>query len=345
MRFSGNRHGGDLDAALDFSINVSPLGAPRCALRAARRALKHACGKYPDTGCGELRRALSEKEGVPTEKILVGNGAADLIYAFAASIAGKDAVAVGPTFSEYFSAVRAFGGDCKLVFSYAEAERSVRNGGCAAVFVCLPNNPDGYLPTAEEFMRLADACAQCGAVLVADACFIDFTAEKWFYAENLIKFPSVLILQALTKSCALAGLRVGYLMGDENVLKKIAPFTQPWNVSAIAQAAGTAAARDIKYFSKMRRMVEAERGYLREQLQLLGFSPRKSQANFLLFQGEKDLKAFLRERGIAIRDCSDFEGLQPEEGMLYYRIGVKKHSANVRLIKALQKFRSEKGRG
>ena len=147
---------------------------------------------------------------------------------------------LAPTFSEYANAVRAFGGEVGYVFDFAAAERAVC-GGAKTVFVCAPNNPDGAMPSRGEVFSFADACAASGARLFLDACFYDFVDDPEFSLTELFALPNVLVLQALTKSCALAGVRLGYLMGASEELQRISEKSQPWNVSSLAQAAGAAA--------------------------------------------------------------------------------------------------------
>lgn len=333
MRFSEDKHGGDPRAEYDFSVNISPLGMSGAVFDACVSALKRA-DRYPDPYCTALRAALSAKEGVPAGNILAGNGAAELIYAYAAANAGGRAAVLSPTFSEYANAVRAYGGKAQHVFGFSAAEKAVR-GGAKTVFVCAPNNPDGGMPSRREMLSLACACAEYGAALFVDACFYDFVDGPEYSLPELLAFKNVFVLQALTKSCALAGVRLGYLMGDAAALEKISEKLQPWNVSSLAQAAGAAAAGDTEYFERMRKTVRTERAFLEQMLHRAGYSPLPSRANFLLFEGEEDLAARLKKRGIAIRICTDFVGLTPSEGKQYYRIGVRPRAENEALAAAL----------
>ena len=333
MRFSEDKHGGDPRAEYDFSVNISPLGMSGAVFEACVSALRRA-DRYPDPYCTALRAALSAKEGVPAQNILAGNGAAELIYAYAAAHAGERAAVLSPTFSEYANAVRAFGGKIDYVFDFSAAEKAVR-GGAKTAFVCAPNNPDGGMPSRRKMLSLACACAEYGATLFVDACFYDFVDEPEYTLPELLAFKNVLVLQALTKSCALAGVRVGYLMGDAAALEKISEKLQPWNVSSLAQAAGAAAAGEPKYFERMREIVHTERAFLERVLRGAGYAPLPSRANFLLFEGEEDLAARLKKRGIAIRTCTDCVGLAPAAGKQYSRIGVRPHAENEALAAAL----------
>lgn len=330
MRFYREEHGGDLRAKYDFSVNVSPLGTSGRVRSAMVSALSLA-DRYPDPCAVQLRAALSAKEGVPAENILAGNGAAELIYAYAAY--GGSAVVVAPTFSEYAAAFRAFGKGVRFARGYGLEGINL----CATdtVFVCIPNNPDGFFPAREELFSLAERCRAAGASLFADACFYDFVQNPSFTLAELVQ-SGAFVLQAFTKSYALAGVRLGYLMGEEGALSRISRYVQPWSVSCFAQAAGIAAAGDKQYLSDLRALVSREREFLSEGMTALGFAPRPSRANFLLFEGEEGLSARLRERGIAVRVCDDFEGLVPQKGKKYYRVGVRTREENQILLQALR---------
>ena len=107
---------------------------------------------------------------------------------------------------------------------------------------------------------------------------------------------------------------------------------QPWNVSTLAQAAGVAALRECAFLQKTRALIPTERQWLREQLEALGFWVCPSHANYLLFHGREDFHERLREHGIAIRSCGNYHGL----GVGWYRIAVRLHEENKRLIDAMK---------
>ncbi len=337
MRFLRDAHGGDLCARYDFSINVSPLGISGKVRRAIVSSLKKT-DHYPDPYCRKLREAISVKEGVPQECILAGNGAAELIYAYAAYHTGGKAYILSPTFTEYAAAFKAFKGEVEYVYGY-ESIGEIQLKSSDTVFVCVPNNPDGFLPSRSQLFGLIETCRTMGASVFVDACFYDFTMGAPYLLKELLELDHVFVLQALTKSYALAGMRIGYLMGKSDELQKISEFVQPWSVSVPAQAAGVAAACDTKYLNRLRALIQKEREYLTDGLKKMGYIPFPSCANFLLFEGEKDLAVCLRKCGIAIRVCDDFIGLVAEKDKKFFRIAVRTHRENRILLKVLQEVK------
>ena len=134
---------------LDFSANVSPLGLPEGVAKAITAALATA-DRYPDPLCRTLRAALSRAEGVPQERILCGNGAADLIFRLALAAKPRTALVTAPTFAEYATALETAGCRVERHFLQEENDFAVTKDllnavhpGTNMVFLCQPNNPTG----------------------------------------------------------------------------------------------------------------------------------------------------------------------------------------------------------
>ena len=159
---------------------------------------------------------------------------------------------------------------------------------------------------------------------------------------QLENYPRLMILKAFTKMYAMPGLRMGYLLcRDEEFRKKLAESRQPWNVSVPAQEAALAALGEEEFVRQTREFLKKERPFLKEQLQQLGFRVYEGAANFLFFFSElPDLREKLLPYHIFIRDCGNFTGL--EQG--YYRIAVRTHEENLRLLRALRELLQPEGR-
>jgi len=111
----------------------------------------------------------------------------------------------------------------------------------------------------------------------------------------------------------------------------------PWDVSTLAQAAGVAALGDAEFLEKNRTIIRAERPWLEEKLRKFGFWVCPSQVNYILFRGDVGLTEQLRARGIAIRDCANFEGLTSG----WYRVAVRQYEENEQLIAAIRSVGKE----
>ena len=165
---------------LDFSANVSPLGVPDGVRRAIEQAAAQA-DRYPDPLCRDLCRAIAQKETVPPEHVLCGNGAADLIFRAVLARKPRKALVTAPSFAEYAAALETV--DCETMRYALKEERDFRleedflqaiTPDVDMVFLCQPNNPTGLTSSRKLLLHIAARCRDCGALLVLDECFTDF---------------------------------------------------------------------------------------------------------------------------------------------------------------------------
>ena len=342
-------HGGDVYGAdrpaLDFSISLNPMGPPPEVLEAARAAVLD-WNRYPDPKCRALRQAAARRDGVPEELLLFGNGASDLIDRFLRALRPRRALLLAPTFSEYRRGLEGIGCEIEEFFLDKENGFTVSEGilnavrpGVDLVFLCDPNNPTGRRMEPELLRVLLDRCRAAGTFLAVDQCFLELTEGDPNALVSQLTGGGLLLLRALTKSCALAGLRLGYcLCGDRALLERMEGLGSPWPVSSPAQAAGECAFRNFPDWPKRcLPFLREERVRLTRALEALGLWVCPSDANFILFQGPTDLgERLLREKNILIRDCANYSGLGPG----WYRIGLQGEAESTRLLQALERLLS-----
>jgi threonine-phosphate decarboxylase len=332
-------HGGDVyrnPIEYDFSINVNPLGMPLASIQAAHEGVV-LTGRYPDYKAEQLCHAIAKAKQIPADRIIPGNGAAELLYALGQTIPGK-ALTIAPTFTGYAEAAAAGGGE--LTYASDEQELLAKmDDSIRLVFLCNPNNPTGTLFTREQILRVLAKAEAMQVYVCVDECFLPFLEEEASYSmlPYLAKHPRLLVLHAFTKIYCMAGLRLGYLAcGDTELQSRIRVKLQPWNTSIPAQLAGIAALSDTEYLAKTRENLQAERAYLVPRLRELVAEVYDGYGNFLLFRDEPDLKERMLEVGVLIRACGDFEGLDDT----YFRIGIRSHSENQEFIRRLARVKN-----
>lgn len=352
------QHGGDIYGeariSLDFSVNTNPLGMPEPVKQAV---LSEAASwqQYPDSKSRVLRQALAsfyggQTAGLSPEDFICGNGAADLLYSLIYGLRPDKALLFVPCFGEYEAALQAAG--CRvqkvytkpetgftMAFTRADMERLL-TAELDMVILGNPNNPTGTAVLAAELKMWADICRKRNILLVVDECFNCFLEDPKAYslAGFLAEYPNVFLLNAFTKSHAMAGLRLGYgICTDPAVLERIERSRQPWSVSAPAQAAGLKALKETAFVRESRQLIKEERCFLRDGLAALGFEVYASMVNYLLFKSSDDLDygRLLKNRGILIRSCAGFDGLDSS----YYRIAVKKRQENETLLRLLKEIK------
>lgn len=378
---------GDAAVELDFSVNTNRLGMPQ-AVRDAVMASAATWEQYPDALCRKLRRAAAafyEADGtpIPEDWLVFGNGASDILYAVVSAIRPKQAILLAPGFSEYEQALRMCGceirrlhlkdengfslesareelyamlcdgsGDASKIDSVPTLSSKRENVWEKILILGNPNNPTGRAISATELERLAQVCRETHTWLMLDECFQWFldTRRECSFVGNLLNGVGdhVILLNALTKICSMAGLRLGYsIIPNAGLRERLEKFRQPWSVSAPAQAGGVAAFAVLAAHSRGNllewtvKSLQTERPRLAEKLEELGFIVYPSQTNYLLFRSpdedSRDYKQGCLEHGILIRACENFEGLNRH----YYRVAVRNRGENERLINILKEVQSE----
>lgn len=339
-----NGHGGDIYSygnITDFSTNINPLKVPSEITEAVVSGVHELCN-YPDWSCRELRGKIAEKLGCGLDDVICGNGAADLIFSIVYAHRPKKALLVSPCFAEYEAALRAI--DAEIVyhelsadndFALTDAFEKQLTADLDIVFLCVPNNPTGAVIDKERLIKIADICEKKHILLILDECFNEFLEmpDKYAMLDNISGREYLVILKSFTKMFALAGLRLGYAVSCNHALfEKIYSGRQPWPVSTLAQMAGLAALEQTAFVTASRKYLQEERKFLAERLGALGCRVFEGYANFIFFYAVEDLKERLLQKGFLIRDCSNYHGLTKG----YYRIAVKKHEDNVRLVEAIR---------
>lgn len=345
-----NPHGGDLysrPVRLDFSANTNLFGTPESVRRAVMEAAQ-LLNQYPDPYCRELVDALSEFEQVPREYILCGCGAAELIFSFCAAVKPKKALELAPTFSEYAAALESVGCTVdryplKRANGFALTEdflEFLRNSDCDVLVLCNPNNPTGQIVGPVLLEKIARVCHERDIRLFLDECFLDLSDQGCDLSlkHKLSDWPGLFILKAFTKSYGMAGLRLGYcLSADRELLTAMGRSVQPWNVSLPAQKAGVAALKEVEFLKRTRAEIQIQRRWLQEQFAALGFYVCPAQANYLLMYHELPMFERLLERGILVRNCSNYHGL--EQG--WFRVAVRGERENRVLVDTVRSILEE----
>jgi len=329
---------------LDFSSNINPMGTSSLVRKTIKNQLD-TIQIYPDSESTQLRKNLQHYTKIPYSQIVVGNGATEIIYNFCqAFLSNKTPVLIPiPTFGEYESAAKLNGAKVSF-FKTMNLEKDVDdfisklpNNGC--IFICNPNNPTGNLISKKALQKIIISANKKKTLVFIDECFIELVPD---HDESIIKFikkyNNLFILRSLTKSFALAGLRIGYGIGSKQMISVLNKIKIPWNVSGLAQQAASAALLHSFYLTKVKKMIKKESFYIINSVsKLKNFQCNDTSTNFILIKTKiksKTLQKKLLEKKILIRDCSTIRGLNNN----YIRIAVKTRKENEKLIKALERL-------
>jgi histidinol-phosphate aminotransferase len=335
-------HGGAPDegeSLLDFSVNANPLGPSRPALQAARQA---SFARYPEPHAATLRAAIARALHLDARQVIVGNGSIEILWLLSHAFLerGDPALVVGPTFGEYRRAAALMG--CRIHEVLADPAQAFRPDMAAIcdrarrlrpriTFVCNPNNPTGAYLDASAIDALLAATP---GLLVLDEAYVDFVLGAWD-VRPFLRNERLVVIRSLTKVAALPGLRLGYGLASEAVVRALTAAQPPWSVNAAAQAAGHVILSEQGHVIRGRALAERAKRCLLPAIGRLGFSTVQTRSNFFLM-GTDDaalLTARLRSEGIYVRDCTSL-GLPR-----HVRIAARPIAECKQLVAALRRVR------
>ena len=312
------RHHGDAELGaglVDFAVNVRRT-APPVWLADRLRARIDGLAAYPDPASATARIAAAH--GISPESALPTAGGAEAFTLVATALRPRHPVVVHPQFTEPEHALRATGHHVdRVVLSaddgFALDARAVPEAADLVV-VGNPTNPTGTLHPAD----LLRALARPGRVLVVDEAFMDALpdeTESLAYGEN----SGIVVIRSLTKTWGIAGLRAGYVVGDREIIGRLAVVQPHWSVSALALEAIEACLEDSARAAAAADALSIidDRRYLEDGLRRRGFRVHPSHAPFVLADTSTQMSRSdpmyvwnaLREQGYAVRRCDTFPGL------------------------------------
>ena len=293
---------------IKLNTNECPYPPSPKAVEAIREAAGDSLRLYPDPECVDLRAAIAQREGLEISQVFCGNGSDEILaFAFQAFFdSEREVVFPRITYSFYPVYTSFFGLRRREVPMEPDFSSPIdllcgNNGGGV---LANPNAPTGLavgLDTVEKLLA-----ANPDVVVIVDEAYVDFGADS---AAGLVgRYPNLLVVQTTSKSRALAGLRVGWAMGDAGLidgLRCVRDSINSYTVDRLAQAGAAAAIRDEGYFQSIRRRVMDTREWTERTLREKGFTVLPSQANFLFVSHPgrtgKELLDGLRRRGVLVR--------------------------------------------
>jgi histidinol-phosphate aminotransferase len=326
-----------------LASNESPYPPHPAVVEAITKALTD-LNRYPDPTNAALRRRLSDRHGVPANRIAVGNGSCDILLAAGDALLepGAEVVYAWPSFSVYPHLAAASGARAIEVpvddghRHDLEAMRREITVATRLTIVCNPNNPTSTaLPLDEIADFVADVPRHVCVILDEAYCEYNVLQDPDESIELLSRHPNLVLLRTFSKVYGLCGLRIGYgLCGSEEFRTAVDQVRQPFFCNAAAQAAALEA---LNHQDEVARRVErnlAERIGLEDGLRALGIEPAESQANFVWFDlgdepDEPEIMQGLAQRGVLVRAG----GSLGREGALRVTVGTQ--AENERFLEAL----------
>ena len=312
----------------------------------AREIKKVPFNRYPDPLANELRDVIAEANGLDRDQVLVGNGGDELLFnmALAWGGPGRKFLNIPPTFSVYAANARLTGTEVVNVprlADYSIDEEAViarvSKGDIDFVIIASPNNPTGMLAREEFLVRLLEST---DALVMVDEAYFEFS--RLTMRPYLATHKNLVLLRTFSKAFSLAGVRMGYILGHQDVIREFIKVRQPYSVDAVSQTIARVVYENRAKFEPGIEAIISERGRMMEALKVVpGLQVYPSDSNYILFKmaGAAEAWEYLYSKGILVRDFSRSAGL---EGSLRVSIGTPEQ--NDAFLAALKEFVLQKGK-
>jgi histidinol-phosphate aminotransferase len=306
------------DKPIKLASNENPLGASQKA-QAAYAEAAATLNLYPDPGCTALRRAIADRYGLDPERIVCGAGSDEIFQLLGRAYLapGDEIVQSEFAFLVYRLVAQQSGAIVKTARDkdfHADVDSMLAQvtPRTKIVFLANPNNPTGtYLPI--DAVRRLHAGLPDDVMLVLDAAYAEYVRRNDYAAgiELVSEFDNVVMTRTFSKIHGLASARVGWAYGPASVIDALNKVRGPFNVSAAAQAAATAAIGDVDFMARSAETNAGELARLSAEIAAFGLKVTRSVCNFALvhFEGEhvaRAVDAHLRSRGLIVRAVAGY---------------------------------------
>nr|BCX01601.1 MAG: histidinol-phosphate aminotransferase [Bacteroidota bacterium] len=341
--------GAPRQAPVKLNQNENPFDWPEpIKARLWERVRALPWNRYPDEYPVELTRALARHMGLDAGQVLVGHGSNELMYLVLGAVVrpGVRVLVPEPTFALYSKLVRYYEGELLSVplredgsFDVEAIRAALRGHEPDLLVLVSPNSPTAHRLLQAEIGQLA---AEAPGLVLVDEAYAEFSDQP--SAIGLLgAHPNLLVLRTLSKAAALAGVRIGYLVGARELIEELYKAKLPFAISAWDEAIALLALEESAWIAEQIARICAERDRLRDALSRIpGVEVWPSWTNFVIFRTPLPAPVLFRElaqRGVLVRDISDYPRM---EGFL--RVSVGTPQENDRFLEALREVVGAGGR-
>jgi len=354
LKLERKSHGGEIykdginkSGLLDFSTNINHLFELEPYMNSIIKSLTR-ISRYPDSDSMQLKNSLVKyfQNRLTPNNLIISGGSMDLINIFVSTfVQEKDKIVVcQPTFSEYEWAIKKCGG--VVINEYRLPERNfqlnfeslekqlAKKPKC--VFICNPNNPNGYLDNIEAIEDLIYYAKERKILVLLDEAFIEFTGEENSLITKVKKFENLFVIRSFTKFFGIPGLRIGFGGGNPKLINFLKKVQTLWPVNNVAQELAEELLNSKDFIKNSVRYFQEESKFVSEELaKIKGLKIYPTSTNYLLINTEntslssKYITNQMLKHNILVRDCSNYNGLDD----YYIRVAIKSRDINCKLIR------------
>ncbi len=309
----------DIRAEVMLASNEHPSNLPGEVIDwLAERLDRFSFNRYPDPLASDLRTLIAEANGLEPANVLIGNGGDEIIFdiLLAWGGPGRKMLDMPPTFAMYAIDAQATGTEVvsipRLADFSADADaviERVSRGDIDVVMVANPNNPTGNLVSETLLIDILNAT---DALVLVDEAYFEFSRHTM--RPHMERHPNLVILRTFSKAFSLAGMRVGCLLGHEDVVRELTKVRQPYSVNAFSQWVASKVFRERVVFQQgIRDLMRTRDTLLHGLAQMDGVEVFPSEANFVMFRVEQASalwRDLLHGHSVLIRDFTRTPGLE-----------------------------------
>lgn len=342
LAFLEGYHSPQVDVEVRLNTNEAPGSPPpEFAAAVAEAATTIEWHRYPDRAATELRQALADLHDVDVDQVFCANGSNEVLQTVLLTFAGfeRTVATFEPTYALHQHLAKITGAGCvagsrtdDFLINVDSATALIENERPAVTFVCSPNNPTGVVEPQETVERLLESVVATNGLLVVDEAYAQFA--PWSALSLVEEDVPLVVTRTYSKTWAMAGARLGYLIGPKWLVAELDKVVLPYHLDAMKQAAGIAALQFVDDMDVRVAGIVEERGKIEAELRDMGATVWPSGANFILFRppgGQGDaVWEGLVEQSVLVRNTASWEHL---DGCL--RVTVGSPSDNERFLDAL----------
>lgn len=303
---------------IKLNTNENPYQLPKSVITELTNEIEIIAknlNRYPDRDAIKLRSALAgylSKDFLTAENIWAANGSNEILQQIFLAYANSSCVGLSPSYSVHPLIAKITNSDWTAIslkedftIDIPALHKKIEETNPSLIFITSPNNPTGGVVKLSDIKKIAEFIQGRSALLIVDEAYAEFSSEK--SAIELIKdFPQIAVVRTMSKAFAFAGVRVGYLVADPNVISGLKIVRLPYHLSTLTQAAALVALNNVKLMQSEIELIISERNRLHTEMTKLGLKVIDSGANFLFFTGfqpkSQDLWQRILDHGILIRD-------------------------------------------
>ncbi len=331
---------------IDFSASINPLGAPSWLRAEIARSISDT-SHYPDIDSTDLVAAAAQAFAVKPEQITPANGSSELIFSIPQVMKFSRALIVEPSYIDYRTACNRQGLDIVSHNLLPDTDFTLDLtllqpylSEPSLVFLAHPNNPTGRMLPVKETLKLIAAHPEC--CFIIDEAYLSFVSDSTnsSFINYTAELDNLIVLRSLTKFYAIAGLRLGLGFAGKKLTAILRNSLTPWSVNTLSQKVGARVLLDTEYAQRsLAYTLSCKDELLRQLQQITELKVFPSAANFILCRllnnmQTPDLCTQALKYGIALRDCSDFSGLDKS----FFRVAVRTPEENDKLIETLKQL-------